>query len=364
LTPISRHRPGGRALLALAVAGGLAALGLLALTTGFAATARSADCSREFGSFGVGKWPGACWRPYGPSSPFNRPIPAAPRLAPESKAIVDYMASNQWSFPGDHGRFALNPGGSRPVFWSNSSDPLVTVICRHFRSSCRTGMRLHIPAGAEPQGESDGHMTVVDQSLHREFDFWQASPPQHSQIVTSAASSIPIGPASGTGLGGAGEAAYLGLMGGLIRAPELAAGNINHALVMAVQCVQPRDVWPAPATGRGDLLCGAGAGPHLGSLIQLAMSDGEIAASHAPAWQRAIMRAMSHYGIYVVDTNGPGNTELSLLKEDDESFTSFGYPGQMSTFVRSLSPAERLAGVPIDVSKLRVIAPCVPRGSC
>jgi hypothetical protein len=31
------------------------------------------------------------------------------------------------------------------------------------------------------------------------------------------------------------------------------------------------------------------------------MSDGEIAARHAPRWQRAIMTAMAHYGLYVVD---------------------------------------------------------------
>jgi hypothetical protein len=335
-----------------------------ASTASSSAVAHPADCSSEFGSFSAGSWPPACWRPYGSASPFNRPIGALPRLAPESRAIVAYMRSHQWSFPTDDGNFSLRVEGSRPLYWSQRGDPVVKVVCRKEHFTCRR-MKLHIPAGAQPQDESDGHMTVVDQALGREFDFWRAGTPGHGQILAAAASAIPIGPGIGTGLGGEAEAAYLGLLGGLIRAPELAAGSIDHALAMAVQCVQSRDVWPAPAKGRGDLVCPRrGAGPRLGSLLQLDMSDGEIGATRAPAWQQAIMRAMAHYGIYVVDTNGVGNTELSLIKEDDRSYTSFGYEGQMKRFVYSLSGKEHLVGVPIDVSRLRVIAPCVPRGTC
>ena len=165
--------------------------------------------------------------------------------------------------------------------------------------------------------------------------------------------------------GGDAEAADLGLAGGLIRAPELAAGRIEHALAITAECVQPDDVWPAPSTGHGDAVCDGGhVGPHLGTLLQLNMTDAEIAATHAPAWQQAVMKAMSHYGMYVVDTNGAGNPELALIKEDDTSFESFGYEGQTSAFVHSLGGTEHLAGVPISVSRLRVIAPCVPRGTC
>jgi hypothetical protein len=208
-------------------------------------------------------------------------------------------------------------------------------------------------------------MVVVDQPARREFDFWQASAPEHGQITVSAASSIPIGPASGAGRNGNGEAAHLGLIGGLLRAAELRAGVIDHALAMAVPCEQPSDVWPAPAHARGDQGCpGRGAGPHLGSLMQLDMSNAEIAASGAPAWQRAIMRAMARYGIYVVDSNSPGDPEMSLIKENDLSFTSFGYPGAMASLIKSIGGRDSLVGVPIDVSKLRVIAPCVPRRAC
>jgi hypothetical protein len=327
--------------------------------------AQNEACWQQFGSFAAGHWPPGCWRPYAPSSPFNTPIPAKPRLAPDSAAIASYLSSEHWTFAsGRHGAFAIEANGSRPVYWARSSDPLVKVICRG-DGSCDPGLRLHIPAGARPQDEFDGHMTVVDQPARREFDFWRAGTPERGQITVSAASSIPIGPASGSGRNGSGEAAHLGLMGGLLRAAELKAGVIEHALAMAVPCEQPNDVWPAPARARGDQGCsGHGAGPHLGSLVQLNMSEAQIAASGAPAWQRAIMRAMARYGIYVVDSNSPGNLEMSLIKENDLSFTSFGFPGPMASLVKPIGGGGSLVGVPIDVSKLRVIAPCVPRRTC
>ncbi len=336
------------------------------------ATARPVQvpcAARGFGSFTAGHWPPACWHPYGPTSPFNTAIPANPRLEGDSASIVREMVAHNWSFA--HGRssaFVLDPGGSRPVYWARASDPLVRVVCRQ-GGYCQPGLRLHIPPGARPQHASDGHMAVIDQATGREYDFWRAQAPSNGQIVASAASSIPIGAASGTGVGGEGEAAHLGLLGGLIRAPELAAGKIEHALATTAQCVSYRDVWPSPARAHGDEVCG-GPAPHFGSLLQLNMSSAEIAATHAPAWELAIMRAMARYGVYVVDTNGGPYTEMSLLKEDDLSYTSFGYPGQLSAFVqraagsRSFGGHGSLVGVPIDVSKLRVIAPCVPRRTC
>lgn len=346
----------------------LASLALTMLVAGVSCAGLAATkpgCWQEFGSFSSGHWPSACWRPYGPRSPFNSSIPSNPRLSRESTAIIRYIVGHRWSFEGDHsGNLTADTGGSRPVYWSRSTDPVVKVICRgHY--SCRRGMRPHIPRGAQPQRESDGHMTVVDQTSGSEYDFWQASTPEHGVMTVSAGSRIPIGPGTGTGLGGAAEAAGLGLLGGLIRAPELVSGRIEHALAITVQCVQSHDVWPSPARGKGDSVCsGRGAGPHLASLLQLNMSDAEIAATKAPVWQRAIMNAMAHYGMYVVDTNGSSNREMSLVNEDDRSFTSLGHPGQMSGFVKSAGGADKLVGVPMDVSKLRVIAPCVPQRSC
>ncbi len=347
-----------------AIAALLALLGVLAAAR--ALTSTDADewlCPGKFGSFSAGHWPAACWRPYGPRSPFNTPIPQNPRLAGDSSRIVAFMLGRGWSFEGVRGRLSIDAGGSRPVYWPRRSDPVVRVRCR-VRDSCRHVRSVRIPAAAQPQSASDGHMTIVEQSSGLEYDFWQASRPSNGTMITSAASRIPIGANSGSGLGGDAEAARLGLLGGLIRAPELAAGRIEHALAMTAPCVQVHDVWPAPADGRGDSVCEAhGAGPHFGNLLQLNMSDAEIAASGAPRWQRTIMTAMAHYGIYVVDTGNTDSREISLLNEDDLSFTSFGHPGMMHAFIASLGGGT-VVGAPINLARFRVIAPCVPRHTC
>ena len=346
------------ALLAVAFAAANTKLGIVRTES----TAAKRDCSQLFGSFAVGNWPPACWRPYGSRSPFNVPIPAHPRISPESNAIVAYAVSHHWVLNANReGRFRIDISGSRPVYWSGRGDPLVSVNCRGGGYICQRGMRVHIPAGAQPEAQSDAHMTVIDQAAGREYDFWRASTPERGSMNVSAGNGIPIGAGKGTGLGGAAEAANLGLAGGLIRGPELAAGVINHALAITAECVQREDVWPA--RGHGDAGC-SGAGPHFSSLLQLDMSEAEIAATHAPRWERAVMTAMARYGMYVVDTNGRGDPTLSVIMEDDLSFTSFGRAGEMSSFVHSAGGSGSVAGVPIDVSRLRVIAPCVPRRTC
>jgi hypothetical protein len=323
----------------------------------------SAACPERFGSYGPGNWPAACWRPYGARSPFNIPIPANPRVERDSSAVVANMISHRWAFQNQHGALTLWGGGSRPVYWARASDPVVRVSCRRSRE-CPGVTSLHVPQGASADRNSDGHMAVVDQSTHTEYDFWQASGPDHGVITASAASAIPLGPGQGTGLGGRAEASYLGLMGGLLRGQELRAGVINHALVTTVECVEPQDVWPSPSYGRGDLICGGSPAPHLGSLLQLNMSAAEIAASRAPAWQRAVMTAMARYGVYVVDTNGSDDPNMYLLAESDLSYTNFGAAGAMQSFVRSAGGSGGVTGVPLPLSRFRVIEPCVKRGSC
>jgi hypothetical protein len=273
------------------------------------------------------------------------------------------MANHRWSFEHEElGNFTWDSGGSRPVYWSTSTDPLVVVKCRSTHR-CENGMTLRIPAGARPE-EGSGHMTVVDQEHGREYDFWQATKPEKGEMTTSAGGKIPIGAEIGTGREGVAEAAELGLLGGIIRASELSAGRIEHALVTTVKCVQLHDVWPSPATSTGDAICPyERPGPRFASLLQLNMTEAEISATGAPKWQRTIMNAMARYGVYVVDTQN--SRSMYLLAEDDLSFTSFGYQGQMSAFVKSQGASNGLlVGAPISTSKFRVIDPCLLQKTC
>ena len=84
-------------------------------------------------------------------------------------------------------------------------------------------MQIPIPAGARPAGGSDGHMTVVTPEGW-EYDFWQAkAPPAGGGTLTFAWGKR-------TRIDGIGHrrrrtASGFGILAGMIRAPELAAGT-------------------------------------------------------------------------------------------------------------------------------------------
>ena len=197
---------------------------------------------------------------------------------------------------------------------------------------------------------SDMHMTVFDQANQLEYDFehatWSAD---HKTLNVWAGAEIPAGPNVGTGLGGGGTAAGTATPAGLITEPELASGTINHALSINLPCTNGVVY---PADGANGLPCSqiqgensTGAAP-LGTLLQLNMTDAQIAASGAPAWEKTIMTAMAHYGMYVNDTDGIN--EIELEAESDISYTSLGGPAPHEQLHLPAGRLVLLATEPLD----------------
>jgi hypothetical protein len=366
------------ALPALAI---VAAACLSASSPAFAATA----CPQAFGSFSSQNFPSACWRPYSTSSPFNRALPASPTIASNSASIVSNLAANNINFEGGGSQFAFTSDDSRDgVYFSRTTDPVVTIHCTYEwgPGTCSgvnkvnvDAQQIHIPSGAMPQDNgSDMHMSVIDQTNNVEYDFEHATwSTDHQTLNVWSGAEIPAGNNVGTGLGGGGTAAGFSTLAGLITAPELAAGAINHALVINVPCTNGAVY---PASGPWGLACSQIAGEKstgtttpLGTLFQLNMTDAQITATGAPAWEQTIMTAMAHYGMYVNDTDGIDNIELEA--ESDVSYTSLGGKSQMDNFIANnggyyYSPLNRwiLGGKPIPTSRLRVVSPCFAQGTC
>jgi hypothetical protein len=369
---VSRGSQGRNAWLALLVVGATVA-------TASAAPFAFAQSSVEgcgYGSFGVGNWPEACWRPYADSSPFNQELTASARVDPNSAAIVDRLLGFG---PLQH-IGAGNAGGDNdwghPTFWSQPSDPLVTVHCAEPWGTCAVeGDQVRIPTGATPAAGGftgddsyDNHMTVVDQTTNTEYDFWHAEKPADGSINIGWGGKTRI---DGDGRGSDAVAAQYGTMAGKIRAEELAAGQINHALFMTVKCDSGRAVYPAT---KGGLPCSAIGlsdtnAPNEGTRFQLNLTDTQIDALPVPTWKKAILRAMARYGMYVGDTGGT----WGIKQEGGTTYTSFGYPDKW------LSISQLLAGVmffpdntymlnlrdDVDWARdLRVIEPCVAEGTC
>jgi hypothetical protein len=334
----------------------------------------------SFGAFRAGNWPGGCWRPYADGSPFNQPLPHSPRVSADSGAIVSRLLGWNQFASAWIGTADTSDDYWHPTYYPKDSDPEYRIHCVVY--SCRDieGQAIRIPASARPAGGSDGHMTVVDQSNHWEYDFWEVKtsplPADGGTIVVGAGGRTRIGTSNANGLGSNANAAQWGLLAGVIRAQEMEAGQINHALTFVARCDNHSYVYPARGVGRPCSAVGESNAdaPPMGTRFQLNMSPGEIDALPVPAWKKTILRAMARYGLYLADTGGG-----FLSFESGSTYTSFGDQDEMEVFARahmgeggittSAGPDGRTeytldlkSGVPWD--RLRVIDPCVTKRSC
>jgi hypothetical protein len=295
----------------------------------------SSGVARGLGGFGVGAWPGGCWRPYADDSPFNSRFSSSPRLDPRSDAIVQRLTG--WGAPVEL-RAGISDTASdwqHPTYYSRASDPMFTIHCTESWGDCEVeGMQVRIPDQARAAGGHDAHMTVVDQASGWEYDLWQVTgkPRGGGRLLTSWGGRTRI---DGDGLGSDATAAHFGLLAGSIRAEEMERGRIDHALFMLVRCDSAKIVFPAQ--GHGAACSDRRDAPAEGARFRLDLSNAQIAALKAPDWKKTILRAMSEYGLYVGDTTG--GTPWNIWFESGSTYTSFGKVDPMITFARQ-------AGIP------------------
>jgi hypothetical protein len=166
-------------------------------------------------------------------------------------------------------------------------------------------------------------------------------------------------------------AAQYGTAAGVLRAEELASGQIDHALFMTVKCDSGRHVYPATKHGAP---CAAGGLPNTdapaeGTRFQLALSDEQINALPAPEWKKTILRAMARYGMIVGDTGGTWGIGV----DSGVVYTSFGHPDQWVALAQQWRIPYYAGdrdyifdlGSGVDWGRyLRVVSPCVSHGSC
>ena len=144
---------------------------------------------------------------------------------------------------------------------------------------------------------------------------------------------------------------------------------------MVVDCTNATTVYPA-AKGPGRTCSSIGKSntnaPAMGQHLFLDMTEAEIGSLRVPDWQKAILRAMADYGLFVGDTGGG-----SLKTVSGSSYTSFGHADPWVALGQQLgvhtwkSSSDGLRKYLFDLretvdwkSKLKVLDPCVSRGSC
>lgn len=365
--------------LGLFVAAAAAILAIAGTGSSAKTTPATAAAAGGWSGFGVGNWPGADWRPYSAKSPFNQRIPKKVRVHARSREYVNQIL--QWSLPSSivGGVAGTSSDYAHPTYWAQPSDPLYTLQpSSNWGDVSIRGQRIRIPSGARPALGGDGHMTIV-QPDGWEYDFWRAREPSGSVLNYTAGSRIRV---NGSGLRAGATASDFGNLAGIIRAPELAAGKINHALFLVIRCTSSTTSygWGAakrgnsgndsafvyPATGGGSS-CGGNDGLPMGARLQLAISEKKIKSLRLPVWKRGVLLALKRYGAYVGDTGGPG---VGVMIESSLTYTAFGRADPLVSF----GQARKAAGdgfvstnggrVSFDIakgvdwqSKLRVVAP-------
>jgi hypothetical protein len=311
---------------------------------------------------------------FSPSSPWNREVPVGAPVAPESTQVVQTMTS--WGAPQNllAGQSGTAADYYHPIYFSSSSDPVYTLqTTKPWGESGIDGDQIAIPAAAQPAGGGDAHLAVITPEGW-EYDLWAVeSKPEGGGVLRFGwGGKTRI---DGSGLGSDATAAHFGLAAGVIRAPELRAGRIDHALFMGVRCTGSRQttVYPA-AAGTGEPCSEKGLGsdsgaPPMGSHLVLAMSDAEIAALPVPPWKQTILTAMAHYGMYVGDAIGSGSWGLQF--ESGSTYTSFGAEDEVAAFAREEGVPTWNGMYVFDLgsgvnwqSRLKLLSPCVAEGTC
>ena len=119
-------------------------------------------------------------------------------------------------------------------------------------------------------------------------------------------------------------------MAGVIRAEEMKAGQINHALFVTIPCGASSPTYVLPA-GKGGRFCPDNTDRlPMGARLQLAMTAAEVDALAIPAWKKTILHAMRTYGMYFGDTGGPSS--FGVMMESGATYTAFGRADRMVDF--------------------------------
>jgi hypothetical protein len=242
------------------------------------------------------------------------------------------------------------------------------------------GMKVRIPAGAQTEGNvassgsdsNDAHLTVVDRAGGREYDFWQVQ----ANPIPAAGGTLNISCGGYTDINGSGldltseaTAAKWASLAGRVRAEEMLAGRIDHALFIVVKCDSGQSVYPAAKAG--SRCSDTSNAPPMGARLQLDYSDAEIEALPVPAWKKTLLRAMADYGMFIGDTGT--NNLFWVEKETGSQYTTQGRADKWLELVGrggfdywsgegGVNVGDLAGGV--DWHRLRVIDPCVSQGTC
>ena len=266
------------------------------------------------------------------SSPFNERL-HGPTVLANSAEMVAYLLSQHepgTPMPGTH---EPSKNGGHPIVYASNSDPIVELIAtEHWGANPLQGRRIKIPVQAhasEPAPPGDAHLEIVlapDEAKvpGEAVDLWRAEPVKEGKLRFSWGGPANIAGTLLQSNGWSATASDFDLSAGQIRAPELKAGVVPHALCAAIPEPKHSYVYPASdSDGTGSQT----AAPPMGQRFYLAYSEAEIEALPVAPWKKAVLKALANYGFYICDS---GNDTLGFEFESSLTYTAFGQPDPFS----------------------------------
>jgi hypothetical protein len=288
------------------------------------------DWSCGWGTFSLGTWPSACWRPFSSASAFNTRLPDNPRLVSNSAAVVANLMGTGGQGLGDGTARSLRPSTVtddyyHPYFFSSSTDPEYTIYCTRGTPGATwygcpvNGMKVRIPTHAREAGGTDHHMNVMDQASNVNWSFFGVEPRD------PAGGTLPVELAGRESISGMGHyttdpltsvdtcsnAVCVSGLAGIIRQQELAAGKIEHALFLVIDCSSSGRVFPANPKN-DDPGC-ANSIIRQGAWFRLNLTEAQIdAIPNIAGWQKTILKALRNYGMFAADEGINGAIALAV----------------------------------------------------
>jgi hypothetical protein len=306
--------------------------------------------------YGQGNWPPApYWRPYHDQSPFNDLIDSGIRELPNSAVMIQRLLANPQKHPAN---LVANVDGhsGEPTYYSRDSDPEYTLRCTMLVwGSCPIdGLKIKVPPGAFVEGntpaketnndpgyqkEPDAHLTVVDQASGWEYDLWQVhrspvNPQDGPELRFSFGGRTKID-GDGISYEGNATAAHFGSLAGRIRAEELTANKIEHALAVVIPCDNGDFIYPGK--GRGRKCADTTNAIPMGARLHLNLPANrieELRSKGVPEWKLTILTALRDYSGYVNDT-GSDASWFGFEQEAGSQYTVMGDSNRWVDFAKN-----------------------------
>jgi hypothetical protein len=312
-----------------------------------------------------------CYPVY-PSGVFNAPLPANPKIASNSAAIIQYYVQN-WSLAGpSNGQWnvgmhplvdpvstAEGDDNLTALYFARATDPLYTIDC--FESwGCPglQGLQLHIPQNAQWQAYpdmngpgptrgqgSDDHLVVISPDGSTEYDFYEASQcfdgaGGNGVCLIGSGSQAAIATNDDFASGSVATATGWMVSQGLLLPNEILAGEIDHALAIEFPCHDGSFVAPATASdGAGGACPDTSNVLTEGQRVFFTASDATIDSWNVPPYTKTIAKALAHYGAYYADNQGYGGATLMTVNRG-----SYVAPGILSDLWPAVATA--FGGIP------------------